>query len=668
MKGRAPWTGWLLAAMAVTLSVYGGDLLFHLLPQAVSVLFQKFVTPAMFFGAAALCVMQGRASRDEGSAWWLFALAMALWGAGQTYFVVVLWDDPNAPFPSPSDGLWLAFYLPTYVALYKMLRKRAGSATSKRVWLDALVAGLGVGGAGAALAFQQVLDHASGSAAAIATNLAYPVGDLGLLALVAAAVTVTGWKASGVWRWIAAAFVALAVADSIYLVQVAQGTYHTGDLVDVGWPAAALLVGLAAWRTEQRVPSGMRTGTAAVVPAVSGIAALTLLLADHFIRTNPLALGLATASILVILVRLYLTVQDNARMLAHSRLEAATDALTGLGNRRQLTADLTAHLDHLDPERPLMLTLFDLDGFKHYNDTFGHLAGDQLLGRLGARLSELLAGRGTAYRMGGDEFCALWNRSDIDQASVTTVEAVAALSEHGDAFSIGCSYGSVLLPNETTDPTEALRTADRRMYSRKGSGRASAGRQSSDVLLRALAERNAELGEHLDGVAELAPAIAVRLGVPEVDMEAVRQTALLHDVGKVAIPDEILHKPGRLDESEWAFMKRHTIIGERIISAAPALSVVARCVRSTHEHYDGGGYPDGLAGDKIPLIARIVAVCDAFDAMTTDRAYREARSRSTAIAELRKCSGTQFDPEVVEAFVSALDAADHRQATYVPGG
>ncbi len=260
--------------------------------------------------------------------------------------------------------------------------------------------------------------------------------------------------------------------------------------------------------------------------------------------------------------------------------------------------------------------------------------------------------------MGGDEFCALWKRSDADQAQVTTMEAVAALSEHGEAFSIGCSYGFVLLPNETTDPTDALRIADRRMYIGKGSGRASAGQQSSDVLLRALAERDSELGVHLGGVAELASATATRLGVAREDMEAVRQTALLHDVGKVAIPDEILSKPGPLDESEWAFMKRHTVIGERIIAAAPALAVVARLVRSTHERYDGSGYPDALAGEVIPLIARIVAVCDAYEAMVTRRTYRAARETRAAIDELRRCSGTQFDPEVVEAFVSALEAVE----------
>jgi HD-GYP domain-containing protein (c-di-GMP phosphodiesterase class II) len=186
----------------------------------------------------------------------------------------------------------------------------------------------------------------------------------------------------------------------------------------------------------------------------------------------------------------------------------------------------------------------------------------------------------------------------------------------------------------------------------------SAAQQSSDVLLRVLAERDAEPGVEVGGIADLAHATAIRLGVPEEDMETVRLTALLHDVGKVAIPDEILNKTGALDASEWAFMKRHTVIGEGIISAAPALAAVARLVRSTHERYDGAGYPDRLAGDDIPLISRIVAVCDAYAAMVTKREYRATRDTSRAIGELRVCSGTQFDPEVVEAFVSALEDVD----------
>jgi diguanylate cyclase (GGDEF)-like protein len=648
------WTGWLLAAMAATVLLYAVDLLFHPLPPDLSQLLQNFASGSIFLGAALLCVMKGRAASDSArSAWWLFALAMALYGSGTIYYNVAYRINANVPYPSAADGLWLAFYPPAYAALYLLLRRRSGS-TTRGVWLDALVGGLGVGGAVAALVLHRVLENTDGTALTIATNLAYPVGDLSLLALVVAALTVTGWKGSSEWRWIAGALGIFAVADSIYLIKVAAGTFASGTIVDLGWPLAALLLGIAALQAESRVDRSERTRATIAVPAVFGCAALALLAVDHYFPTNPLALGLATATLLVILVRLYLTVRENTGLLAHSRREAATDSLTGLSNRRQLSADLAASIEDLDPERPLMLTFFDLDGFKLYNDTFGHVAGDQLLERLGRRLSAVLDGHGVAYRTGGDEFCALWNRSDIGQASVLTMEAVAALSERGEAFSIGCSYGSVLLPNETTEPIKAEQIADRRMYVRKGGARTSAGRQSSDVLLRALTERNAELGVHLGGVAEWACATAVQLGVPAEQMEAVRQTALLHDVGKVAIPDEILNKPGPLDESEWEFMNRHTLIGERIISAAPALAVVAKSVRSTHERYGGGGYPDGLTGDETPLIARIVAVCDAYDAMLTERPYRHARDRSEAIAELRLCSETQFDPEVVEAFVSVL--------------
>ena len=282
---------------------------------------------------------------------------------------------------------------------------------------------------------------------------------------------------------------------------------------------------------------------------------------------------------------------------------------------------------------------------------------DQLLSRLGARLSAVVQGNGVAYRVGGDEFCVRWRRSEAGAASAVIEAAAAALSERGEGFTVGCSYGSVLLPNEATDPIEAERIADGRTYARKDSERGSAARQSSDVLVRALTERSSSLIRYLGSLTELACETAVRLGVPEDDMETVRQTALLHDVGKVAIPDEVLSKPGSLDEREWEVMKGHTLIGERIIFAAPELAVVARSVRSTHERYAGGGYPDGLVGDEIPLIARIVAVCDAYNAMLTSRPHQPARSRSAAITELRDSAGTQFDPAVVEAFVDALEAS-----------
>jgi two-component system cell cycle response regulator len=180
-----------------------------------------------------------------------------------------------------------------------------------------------------------------------------------------------------------------------------------------------------------------------------------------------------------------------------------------------------------------------------------------------------------------------------------------------------------------------------------------AGRQSSDVLLKVLSERNADLGEHITGVAELAMRIARQLRLPAHEVERIGIAAELHDVGKAAIPDAILDKPGPLDEDEWTLMRQHTLIGERIMLAAPSLAAAAELVRSSHESFDGRGYPDGLVAQEIPLGARIIAVCDAFDAMTATRTYRAAMAPEEAYAELRRCSGSQFDPAVVDAFCPA---------------
>jgi HD-GYP domain-containing protein (c-di-GMP phosphodiesterase class II) len=212
-----------------------------------------------------------------------------------------------------------------------------------------------------------------------------------------------------------------------------------------------------------------------------------------------------------------------------------------------------------------------------------------------------------------------------------------------------------MLPDEATSAEEALHLADQRMYQSKNGRRPSAGRQVSDVLLRALEARNPELGEHLDDVAELAEAVARHLALADDDIHHVRQAAELHDVGKVAIPDAIMLKPGPLTDDEWAFMKRHTLIGERIVAAAPALAQVALLVRSSHERIDGAGYPDGLAGNEIPLGARIIFACDAFSAMTAPRPYRQSTmSEADALAELRRCAGTQFDASVVEALATVI--------------
>jgi diguanylate cyclase (GGDEF)-like protein len=329
--------------------------------------------------------------------------------------------------------------------------------------------------------------------------------------------------------------------------------------------------------------------------------------------------------------------------------QAATDALTGLGNRRKLMLDLERRIR---AEQPFALTLCDLNGFKHYNDTFGHAAGDALLLRLGHALAAAVAPfSARAYRQGGDEFCVIADASDREAVELA---ACAALAESGDGFEISTAFGSAIVPLEARDASEALRRADEAMYAQKQSGRSSAGREISDVLLQALSERHPDLGDHMGGVAELAAQVGERLGLEGEDLIQLRHAAALHDIGKVAIPDAIITKPGLLDDDEWAFMRRHTLIGERIVAAAPSLATAAKLVRSSHESWDGSGYPDALAAEAIPFGARIVAVCDAFDAMISARPYAPAKTVEAARAELRRCAGTQFDPAVVDAFERVL--------------
>ena len=367
--------------------------------------------------------------------------------------------------------------------------------------------------------------------------------------------------------------------------------------------------------------------------------------------------GVSGWSIALVVAALALLVFAAISFLAQHRLLVATsmtDALTGIPNRRQLKTDLERGLKDASPAKPLLLMLFDLNGFKGYNDSFGHPAGDALLVRLAKALEQAMTDHGgSAYRLGGDEFCVL---AAVDPSATNPIVASAsqALSEHGGGFSISASYGAILLPQESQDVVEAMRLVDQRMYAQKTSARRSPDRQSRDVLLRALAERNPELAERHAAVARLAEAIGQRLGLVDGDRAQLRQAAELHDVGKLAIPEELLHKPGPLDAQEWAFVRRHPLIGERIIGAAPALAGAAKLVGATHERLDGSGYPNGVAGDQIPRGARIIAVCDAFTAMTFPRSYAPQLTVPDAIEELRRCAGTQFDPAVVDALANLV--------------
>jgi diguanylate cyclase (GGDEF)-like protein len=623
----------LAAAYAVeSLLVTGG---------AVDRFFDAWVYNGLLLAACGCCFARALLVRAERLPWLLLSCGLLLWTIGDLLYYFFLSGSRSPPIPSVADPFYLAFYPVSYVALALLLRRRMRRFQGY-LWLDGLIASLAVAALGAAIVFDQVLSSTGGSALVVATNLAYPLADLLLLALVVAMFGLTGWRFDGTWALVAGGFAVFAIADSAYLYETAAGSYADGGPLDAGWPAALALIACSAWQPIKKL-EGVRNESrhALTLPTFFALVALSLLVYDHFARLNTLALVLASATIVAVIVRAVLTFRERMRLLAASRQEALTDALTGLGNRRRFMLELDDELADEGP--PFALVVFDLDGFKAYNDSFGHLAGDALLARVAARLEAAVDGDGRAYRLGGDEFCVL-ARVVGDEHGLIAERAAAALTEEGEGFAVSCSYGAVLMPSEAGDLSEALSMADHRMYLHKQRPRPDAEGVPALETARG-AHGPADL-------ADLAEAVGRRLRVPPEQLSRIRQAAELHDVGKLAIPEEILSKPGSLTGDEWEFVRRHPVIGERILAAAPDFGGAARIVRSSHERWDGTGYPDRLSGPEIPLGARIISVCDAFEAMTSTRPYAPPRDSEEAVQELVRCAGTQFDPEVVLAFES----------------
>ncbi|HKZ13273.1 MAG TPA: diguanylate cyclase [Solirubrobacterales bacterium] len=615
---------------------------------------------ALMLTAAGSCLVRARRVKDERLGWVLLGLALAVWTAGEIYYGVVLTGAASIPVPSPADAANLLFYPIAYAGLIVLVRGRLDSFSTAR-WLDGIIVGTAVAALVAALALGPIVDAGtrSGDTLAVATNLAYPIGDLILLALVATAAALDRWRLATRWLVLTAGLVVLAISDTIFLLRSADGTYVEGGLLDAAWPLGALLIGIAAWLRPSGLPpasSAEAVGTRQIIiPAAGALVAIGVQAAERFTTVPPAATVLSLLTLLAVVLRMALSFRDNEASLAVSTQEALTDSLTGLGNRRRLIAELDQAVER--PRRPgevCLMVVFDLDGFKAYNDSYGHPAGDALLRRLGERLAAFVEDRGGAYRLGGDEFCLLAECSAV-QVDGLVAGAAASLGERGDGFVVTAAQGSVLIPVEAHTRETVLQLADRRMYANKSRERSSAGAQSTDVLLTALRESEPDLHQHLRGVAELAVAVADHLEVDGEERDEISRAAELHDVGKMAIPDAILSKPGPLDPAEWEFMRKHTLIGERIIAAAPALVPIARLVRSSHERWDGAGYPDGLAGEAIPFGSRIVFCCDAFDAMTSDRPYSVAMHPARALEEIARGAGTQFDPRVAAALRTVVE-------------
>src|SRR5215211_2293910 len=518
----------------------------------------RWLYDAVMIGAGVLAAARVRtgAPAVERRAWWLIGAGIVVWAIGDVIWTFGYVDEPTPPYPSVADAFWLAIYPPLYAGLLMLVRSHSG-IVRRSLWLDGVIGGLAVASVGMALVLQHVVDLTGGSRTATATNLMYPLADLTLIGLVVWILAASGWHPGRAWSLLLGGLVVFAVSDCLYLFQTASGTYQDGGVTDLGWLAGGVLLAWAAWqpRGRERIGRDLDGHWVLLAPVGYGLMALGLLVYDHVDRVNVLSLGLAILAIVGLHARLALTFAENLHMLRRTSTEARTDSLTGLGNRRQLMLDLDRAFDKSEGG---VLVLFDLNGFKLYNDHFGHPAGDTLLVQLGRQLRDFAHERGTPYRMGGDEFCLLVNRRHLSGDTVAAAGA-KALAAQGEGFSISAAYGCVELDAETASAAEALRLADQRMYSQKHAARGSAGDQSMNVLLRAQGERDPHLAAHLRGVAALAEAVAIRLGLPPAEVRRARLGAMLHDVGKIAIPDAILEKRSPLTDDEWRFLRSHTV-------------------------------------------------------------------------------------------------------------
>jgi two-component system, cell cycle response regulator len=459
--------------IALALLLVGGTLLVALhywlgLLDGLHAVIGSGVYCAVVLGAGLACLSRAPTYGRERNAWILLGLAILAWGAAEVYWAVAIENKPNAPYPSPADVGYLAFYPLAYAGLALLVRARTHEL-NWRLWMDGLIAALGTAALGAAFIFDFVAEKTEGTTVEILTTLAYPLGDITMLAMVVGVVALTGWRPGRTWSLLLAGLAALVVADIAFTLQLTEEALPGGSWVEPVYLISAVCLGAAVWQPTEaaEITSPEERRREMIVPTVFASVMIGLFAMQYFSATSGLSTVLWAATMTAVIVRLGMSDRENKRLLEQVR----TDDLTGLNNRGRLQVDLPVYFAEASEEQPLSLILLDLNGFKHYNDTFGHPAGDQLLVRLGAALLDAVGEDGAAYRTGGDEFCVVLTceRDGFDELAR---DVARALSASGPGYSVSASWGIVEVPTEESDPSAAMQLADVRMYAQKESRRA----------------------------------------------------------------------------------------------------------------------------------------------------------------------------------------------------
>jgi diguanylate cyclase (GGDEF)-like protein len=482
-------TGVLVALVVMT----GAHAVFGIGGHGVEQPIRDWVTSAVYILVGLIVCWRAMRTTEARRLWMIFAFGISVYGLGNVLWAAWIEHLKNPPIPSICDGMWLTLYPACYVGIVGLARVRERRVPA-RMWLDGIVAGLGVAAIGAAIVVRPVLASVSGNTAAVVTEMAYPLCDLLLAALVIGVLALRGWRLDRMWAMLGGGFIVLAVADCLYALQVAGGASAPSSLTNMTYDIGVLLLALAAWQPVTSVETDSLPGPAVLgIPAAFTVSALGLLVYDHFSPLDPLALTLAMLTMLVAFGRIALTFRD-VRALAETRRQALTDDLTSMPNRRDFLRRLRDGITASQAsDTSVALLLVDLDHFKELNDTLGHDAGDELLCQVGARLRGVLRASDTAARLGGDEFgVLLCDPCDIARAELVADKVLEAIGEpfpiKGVNLRVTASIGIALYPEHACDDEQLMQYADVAMYEAKTaqSGRACYARERDHNSLERL--------------------------------------------------------------------------------------------------------------------------------------------------------------------------------------
>jgi two-component system cell cycle response regulator len=655
------WLGYLLAGLVAVVGYY-------LIPAHGAGVAARVAVYCITSGSAAVAVLLGVAKNRPGARlpWLLLGLSQVVYAAADSTFYIRHYLLNLTDYPSLADPLYLGHYPMVVVALLLLIRRRTPGRDLPSV-LDASVLAV----VAAMLSWLYLIApnaRLDSPLLVTLTSVAYPVMDLAMLAVALRLILGLGRRSPSFYL-LSTYLLAIFTADTVYVLQQLDGTYHAGNFLDAIWLFGNLMLGAAALHpTMARLgePSHVRDQSLGPLRITALCAAALIAPANLLIHDGDIPVIAAACAVLFVL-----TIARLAGLVASQRRLAITDGLTGLHTRRFFEAQLPLETDRARRSGgSLAVFIADVDRFKSINDRYGHPAGDRALTEIANRLRAASRAGDVLARYGGEEFALL-----VPEAGPTELPGIAqrlrdcvasspiaVTDSHWIAVTV--SVGAACYPRHGQDPAELIAAADRALYSAKSAGQDKVvvgapgpGDDGDpamiDYLCRVADQVDVCLSsyQHSQAISAWVAVLALELGHDEPTVRRAALAGRLHDIGKIVIPEAVLTKQGSLTDDEWRLMRDHPDYGYRLARTVPGFSTVAHVIRQHHERYDGTGYPQGLAGQAIRQEARLLAVCDAWAAMLTDRPYHVARSLEAAIEELRRGRGGQFDPDVVDLFL-----------------